>query len=1022
MHVARRGGTVVSALLACCGLASALDPSLDINQYAHKAWTVRDGFFTGAINAIAQTPDGYLWLGTEFGLLRFDGVLPTPWEPPAGERLPSSNIRNLLVARDGRLWIGTDKGLASWKDGKLTHYPELAGHSLGRLIEDREGAIWAGVYATPNGRLCAIQSGSVKCYGEDGRFGGGVNSLYEDSGGNLWAGAPTGLWRWKPGPPKLYSMPEPRALIEGDNGALLIAMRGGIRQFIDGKTEAYPLPGAGGQLPNHLLRDSNGGLWIGTADRGLVHVHPDLHQADLHQGRKTDVFVQSDGLSGDFVTGLFEDREGNIWVATTDGLDRFRDFAVPTISVKQGLSNATVVSVLAARDGSLWLGTNDGLNRWNDGQVTVYRKGNGGLPGNVHSLYQETGGQDEGGRIWISTASGVAYFENGRFIPVSAVPGGVVHSIVGDRAGNLWISNQEHGLFHLLGGNSVEQIPWARLGHKDPALTLLSDTVRGGLWIGFLQGGIEYFKDGQVRASYSSAEGLGQDWVTGLQLDRGGTLWAATVGGLSRVKDDRASTLTSKNGLPCDTVHWTMEDDDHSFWLYTACGVVRIARPELDAWVSGLPTTPARTIQVTVFDSSDGVRSRPQASGYSPRVARTADGKLWFATLDGVSVIDPRHLPFNKLPPPVQIEQIIADRKTYDAALSEASSNLRLPALTRDLEIDYTALSLVAPEKNRYRVKLEGHDPDWTDMGNERKKFYNDLPPRSYRFRVMAANNSGVWNEAGAALDFSVDPKYYQTSWFKALCAFAVLALLWGLYRYRLHQVAREFNLRLDERVGERTRLARDLHDTLLQSFQGLMLHLQVVDDLLPQGKAKVELEKTLDRADQAIAEGRTAVYDLRSSATTTNDLAQAVRTVGNELAAPDDAATFRLVVEGPVRDLHPIIRDEIYRISREALRNAFSYARANHVEAELIYTDRQFQLRIRDDGQGIASELLEEGRPGHYGLPGMRERARHIGAKLTIWSGVGSGTEIELNLEGSVAYGTPSGQSRLRLFGKRAG
>jgi signal transduction histidine kinase len=445
---------------------------------------------------------------------------------------------------------------------------------------------------------------------------------------------------------------------------------------------------------------------------------------------------------------------------------------------------------------------------------------------------------------------------------------------------------------------------------------------------------------------------------------------------------------------------------------------VRIARPQLDAWAAD----PKRTIQAAVFDSSDGVRSRANATGYTPTVAKSADGKLWFARPDGVSVIDPRHLPVNKLPPPVSIEQIIADRKAYDLA-----PNLRLPALTRDLEIDYTALSLVAPEKNRFRVRLEGRDRGWQEAGNRRQAFYNDLPPRHYRFRVMASNNNGVWNEAGVAFDFSIAPAYYQTAWFQASCAIALLALLWGLYRYRLHRIAHEFNVRLEDRVGERTRIARDLHDTLLQSFQGLMLRLQVVDDLLPQGKAKVELEKTLSRADEPIAEGRTAVYDLRASATTTNDLAQAVREVGNELAAPG-AATFRLMVEGPVRELHPIIRDELYRIAREGLHNAFSHARANHVEAELIYADRLFRLRIRDDGRGIASEILEEGRPGHYGLPGMRERAKQIGAKLTIWSGANSGTEIELNLEGAIAYGgtltgrTLPGRSRLRLFRKKVG
>ena len=998
-NIVRRAGTVVGALLACCNIASALNPSIDINQYAHKAWTVRDGVFKGAINAIAQTPDGYLWLGTEFGLLRFDGVRSVAWQPPAGEHLPSSVIASLLAARDGRLWIGTLEGLASWKDGKLTQYPELAGRPVQALLEDRQGVIWAGEYATPTGRLCAFQNGSVHCYGEDGGFGTQVLSLYEDSRGNLWAGATTGLWRWKPGPPKLYPMPDAQliALAEGDNGALLIAMRGGIKRLVDGKTEAYPLPGAGRQLPTALLRDRTGGLWIGTADRGLMHVH----------GGKADVFARSDGLSGDFIKSLFEDREGNIWVATSDGLDRFRDFAIPTISVKQGLSNATVWSVLAAGDGSVWLGTLDGLNRWKDGQVTIYRKGSSGLTGNVDSLFE-----DAGGRIWVSTLSGIAYFENGRFIPATSAAAGQVHSIAGDRAGNLWL-NHDQDLLRLLGGRIVDQIAWASLGRGQDPWALLPDPVQGGLWLGFGDG-VAYFKDGQVRRTYAVADGLGEGRVENLQLDGDGTLWAATEGGLSRVKNGQVATLTSKNGLPCNTVHWVIEDDDHAVWSYTACGLVRILRPELDAWVADSK----RTVEIAMFDDSGGVsiHSTP-VSGYGPRVAKATDGKLWFLTGDGVSVIDPRHLPVNKLPPPVHIEQITADRKTQDA-----SSNLRLPALTRDLEIDYTALSLVAPEKNRFRVKLEGHDPDWIDMGNERKKFYTDLPPRNYRFRVMASNNSGVWNESGDAFNFSVAPAYYQTRLFQTLCALAGLAVLWGLYRYRLHQIAREFNVRLDERVVERTRLARDLHDTLLQSFQGLMLRLQVVDDLLPQGKAKAELEETLDLADRAIAEGRSAVYDLRSSTTTTNELAQAVREVGNELATPG-AATFRLMVEGPSRDLHPIVRDELYRIAREALRNAFSHSQAHHIETELIYTDRQFQLRIRDDGQGIPTEILEEGRPGHYGLPGMRERAKQIGAKLTIWSGAGSGTEIDLSIEGSNAYGgTLPGRALLSLFRKRVG
>jgi signal transduction histidine kinase len=597
------------------------------------------------------------------------------------------------------------------------------------------------------------------------------------------------------------------------------------------------------------------------------------------------------------------------------------------------------------------------------------------------------------------------------------VPSGLTHAIARDNSGDVWIS-QNQGLVHMSEGNVAEQVPWSQLGHKRSAWSLIPDPERKGVWLGF-DGGLGLFKDGQIRSSYTTADGLGGGRVTGLQLDADGTLWAATEGGLSRLKNGQITTLTSRNGLPCDIVHWAMEDDDHALWVSTACGLARIARSEMDAWVGD----PHRTIQTTVFDNSDGVRNRADPfSAYSPRVTKSSDGKIWFVGLGGVSVVDPRHLPFNKLPPPVQIEQIIADRTPYWQNSAGADpSNVRLPPLVRDLEIDYTALSLVAPEKNRFRIKLEGRDPDWKDVGNERKAFYNDLAPRNYRFRVMASNNSGVWNETGASFDFSIAPAYYQTRWFQGACALAFLAVLWGLYRYRLHEIAREFNMRLEERVGERTRIARDLHDTLLQSFQGLMLRLQVVEDSLPPGKAKEEFEQTLERADQAIAEGRSAVYDLRSSDTPTNDLPHAIRALGNELAAPD-AATFHLVVEGAPRDLHPIVRDELYRIAREALRNAYSHARARHIEAELIYADALFQLRIRDDGAGIPTAMLEGGRPGHFGLPGMRERAKQVGATLTIWSGAGTGTEVELSMEGSISYAGSPGRRGFPWFRKKVG
>jgi len=990
----RRGILALGIVLTCCPCASALNPSLDISQYAHNKWTVRDGFFKSGIYTIAQTPDGYLWLGNEFGVLRFDGVRAVPWEPPKGESLPGGLLRKLLVTRDGRLWIGTLQGLASWKDGKLTHYPELAGQDAFALFEDREGTVWAGG-AGPARKLCAIGSRRVQCYGEDGRFGRGVASFCEDGQGNLWAAALTGLWRWKPGPPKLYPLPDlPNDIGEDENGALLIATRSGIGQLADGKVQPYPLPGVGRKVHAvRLLQDRNGGLWVGTTDRGLLREH----------GGRTDAFAQPDGLSGDFVQTVFEDREGNIWAGTLDGLDRFREFAIPTISVKQGLSNADAWSVLTTPDGSVWFGTRGGLNRWNNGQMTVYSRRNAGLADD----YVETLFRDERGRIWVSTLRGFGYFEQGRFVPATAVSGRQVFAIAGDSVADLWISDQDRGLLHLL-GTSVEQIPWAILGRQDAAYALLPDPEHRALWLGFYRGGVSYFQDGQVRVSYAAADGLGKGFVTGLRPDPDGGVWAATEGGLSLIRNGHVATLTSRNGLPCDTVHWMREDDDHSIWLYMSCGLVRLARLELDAWI----TDSKRTIQATVFDSSDGVRSHSASVSYSPRVAKSSDGKIWFLPIDGVSVIDPRHLAINKLPPPVHIEEVNADGKPYVPV-----RGMRLPPLVRDVWIDYTALSYAAPERVRFRYRLEGQDTEWKEVVNEREAKYSNLAPRRYRFRVIACNNSGVWNEAGDTLEFSVDAAYYQTAWFQALCVAVPLAMLWGLYRYRIHQIARQ----LDIRAEERTRIARELHDTLLQSFQGLMLGFQRVENKMPPGEAKYLLEKTLERADQAIAEGRDSIHDLRSSTTVTNDLADAVKALGDEMAS-DNGASFYMVVEGAPQDLHPILRDEIYRLAREAVRNAFRHAKASRIEAEISYGEKLFRLRIRDDGRGIAPEIVDEGRAGHYGLPGMRERARAIGGQLHVWTGKGTGTEIELTIPGSVAYGTSPARKGWRLFGRGTG
>jgi len=780
-----------------CPSALALDPSLDVSQYAHTAWQVREGFTQGYIRSIAQTPDGYIWLGTGFGLFRFDGVRVDHWQPPlTGEQLPSNFIVCLHVARDRTLWIGTMEGLASWRDGKLTRYPDLAGLVISSILEDRNATVWVGSYSlAPPGKLCAIDGTNVHCYGSDGALGNGANGLYEDSHDVLWVVGRDGVWRWRPGPPTFYHMPfgtsSVQNLGEAGDGTLLIPLPGRLARFGGGKLETqHPYPAPARNFDGVvLLRDRDGGVWVGTSGAGVVH---------LHQGR-ADVFSQADGLSGDLVTSLFEDREGDVWVATLGGLDRFRNYAVATYAQHEGLGTTPGWgSVVAGRDGSIWMGTKDGLRMWNHGEVTIYGRAddhksqsttvwvgvryvaNRGLPDHipVHVF------ADDAGRILVSTPYAFGYMENGRFVSIRGVPRGVVSSVAQDRQGDLWIANEDQGLLRLSKDGTLQKISWAGIGHRDGAQSLAVDRSTGRLWLGFNGGGVAYFSDGQIKETYGRAEGLGNGRVSALHIETDDTVWAATEGGLSRIKNGRVLTLTSKNGLPCDAIHWITQDVNRSFWLNMTCGLVRIVRSELEAWA----TDSRRKIRPTVFDSSDGVPNAPIAFLAGSQVIWSSDGKIWFQGLSGgASVIDPQHLASNKIPPPVQIERITANGKTYDA-----SNGIRLPPQIRDFKIDYTALSFVAPDKVQFRYQLEGQDHNWREVANDREAQYSNLPPGDYVFRVTAANNSGVWNEEGAFLDFSIAPAYYQTNWFRALCVAAFIGVLWAAYRLRVQQLRRQ--------------------------------------------------------------------------------------------------------------------------------------------------------------------------------------------------------------------------------------
>jgi signal transduction histidine kinase/streptogramin lyase len=484
------------------------------------------------------------------------------------------------------------------------------------------------------------------------------------------------------------------------------------------------------------------------------------------------------------------------------------------------------------------------------------------------------------------------------------------------------------------------------------------------------------------------------------------SLFVATNAGLYRWKDRKWSDLTTRNALPCDTVQDLVNDKDGGLWLHLTCGFVHISKRDVEAWSRN---TTIR-LELKLYDALDGARAG--RGNFEPGHARTANGQLWFATGSVLQMIDPQNLTHNELPPPVHILGMVADYKTIGHL-----SDVRLPALTRDIRIDYAALSLVTPEKVRFRYALWGVDKDWQEAGSRREAYYMNLRPGRYQFQVIACNDDGVWNQQGAMLDFYIAPAYYQTNWFRALCVVVFLFLLWAAYQFRVRQLAHQFNRTFEARVSERTRIARELHDTLLQSFQGLLLRFQSAAKLLPErpDEARQRLDNAIQQAAEAITEGRDAVQGLRSSALETNDLANGITAIAGELTGDTPAAespVIDLEVEGVPRRLNPVVRDETYRIAGEALRNAFRHAQARRITVEIRYDKRHFQLAVRDDGKGFDEGTMQRQPSGHFGLSGMRERAKIVDGHLEVWSNVNSGTQVELSIPGPIAYDGASHRS----------
>jgi signal transduction histidine kinase/ligand-binding sensor domain-containing protein len=976
--------------------AWAVDPSRHISQYAHTAWRIQDGVFSGTPNAITQTMDGYLWVGTEGGLLRFDGVRFVPWTSPDGKHLPSSSVTSLLGARDGSLWIGMEGGLSHWDNQRLTNYL-IKPERINSIVEDRDGTVWfvrTRLSAGSEGGLCQVIGTGLQCYGKaDGMSSSdGAVSLVEDSLGNLWIGSDTAVVRWKPGSSSTFMLTELKSK-QGINGAKSIAAnpdgsiwvgidlagRGlGLQQIVQGTRKPFVIPELDGSTLQvfGLFLDHENALWIGAQNQGIYRV----------RGRKVDHFNSADGLSSDSVNRFYEDHEGNLWVSTTKGIDCFRDVRVATFSSREGLATTEVDSVLATQHGTIWIGGAGALEALHQGSVSSIKAGKG-LPGDqVTSLLE-----DHAGRLWVGVERTMSIYKNGTFKRIDRPDGRPIGLVVGmteDVDQNIWVETtgpprtliRIHDL-KVQEEFTVPQMPAARKVAADP---------KGGIWLGLMNGDLARYRHGKTEI-FPFKHG-DDSRVHQLVVNSDGSVLGATPLGVVGWKEGKQKTLTVRNGLPCDVVYALIEDSHRALWLYTQCGLVEIAGTELQRWWG----QPDITVQLRTFDAFDGVQPGRAPFGGA---ARSPDGRLWFANGVVLQMIDPDHLTGNALPPPVHVEGLIADRRNYSF-----SKDLRLPPLTRDLEIDYTALSFVAPQKVRFRYKLEGHDAAWEEPGTRRQAFYSDLHPGQYRFHVMACNNDGVWNDAGATLDFSIAPAWYQTNWFLLLCVATSLFVVWALYRLRVRQLARAMSARFDERLAERTRMARDIHDTFLQTIQGSKL---VADQALKPSTDPVRMRGALEQLSvwlgRATQEGRAALNSLRTATAQTNDLAEALRrATKGDLIPGSMAVTFSVV--GDAKEMHPVVRDEIYRVGYEAIRNACMHSGASQLEVELRYA-HELTLRVSDNGIGIDPGVADRGKDGHFGLEGMRERAARISGNLTLGSSSNSGTEIRLVVPGDIIF-----------------
>ena len=988
--------------LFLCGPAWSLETDLTLPQLNHKGWTAANGAPSDVV-ALAQTGDGTLWVGSEMGLFRFDGLNFVRYAGPSDRPFESNNISALATSPGGDLWIGFRfGGVGVLRDGHFTRYGEADGLPNGTvksIVWDRDGVTWvasrgglARLRGTRWERVAIDTNDSLSPYGALIDRTGALWVLAQDR--VLVRGVDSSQFREMAR--RTYSPNSPyMALAIAPDGAVWTSDAGGLTRL---DSIAHPDSRGNRSFPDvaegPILFDREGNIWVGGATVQRLSLGRQLTgQGDLGT-MHAEAFGQTDGLTSTRVICLFEDREGNIWAGTTLGLDRFSHSNVVRLALPAELKIADPVGgpvVVPGDANAIWVALRTTfpaglLLEVRDGRIVAQQSAAG----------FSSGYRDRDGTAWFGGPTELAHIKGTQLLR-QALPeqarGSDVQAMVRDHAGALWISVARKGVFRLSDGKWLAYGGLRELPRQ--AAIVEAEDARRSLWFGYTNNRVAHV-DGSSVQLFGEADGLNVGNVTAIEA-RGGHVWVGGELGLARFDGHR---FVSVHGAPDNSftgLSGIVETESGELWLNGNKGVFRLSPGELEQTIRDA----GRRVSYEAFDYLDGLPGMAVQLRPVPSAVETPDGSLWFVTTNGLATIPFGRIRRNPLPPPVTIWSVTAGDRRYDIA----SSGLRLPVHTTKLQIDYTAGSLTIPERVHFRYKLDGVDGDWQDGGGRREAFYTNLAPGEYAFHVNASNNDGVWSTVGTSLNFTISRAFYQTIWFRALCALVCLVLLWLLYALRIRQISAKARGRLEERLAERERIARELHDTLLQGVEGLVLRFQAVANRIPKGVPVRELlERALERADQVLEEGRDRVMNLRASPTDVGELAQALAEEGKRLALAH-STNFKTTTEGAPRDLHPTIYEEMLLIGREALANAFRHARARKIQVQVSYGNLVLKVRVSDDGRGIDAAVLQDGRPGHWGLVGMRERARKIRARLDLWSEPGAGTEVELRLPAELAY-----------------